>query len=317
MNIVVLDGHSLNPGDLSWEKLKALGNGTVYKRTPPEKTLKRAEKADIILTNKVVLDKKIISKLPRLKYICVLATGYNVVDISFARKKNIPVSNIPAYSTESVAQLVFALLLELTTRVGSHSKKVFDGKWTKSKDFCFWNTPLIELNSLTMGIVGYGKIGKSVIKKARAFGMKIRVFSRTLPETKNKDFFFCSLKELLQKSDIVSLHCSLTEKTKKLIFSKELKMMKKTAFLINTGRGALLDEKAVLKALNEGLIAGAAMDVLFTEPPLKDNPLLMAKNCFITPHFAWATTAARKRLLKIAIENTKNFIFLKKSNIFN
>ncbi len=317
MNIVVLDGYALNPGDLSWETLEALGNCIIYKRTSPEKILSRAVNAEILLTNKVILDKNIISKLPKLKYICVLATGYNVVDTVFARKKNIPVSNIPAYSTESVSQTVFALLLELTNGVGHHSKKVFNGKWAKNKDFCFWDSPLIELKNLTMGVIGYGKIGRSVIIKARAFGMSLRVFTRTVPKRGSKDIIFCDLEELLEKSDVISLHCPLTEKTKFIISSKELKRMKKTAFLINTGRGLLIDEKAVSRALNKGLIAGAAMDVLTTEPPKKDNPLLKTKNCFITPHIAWATTSARKRLLNIAVNNIKNFIFYKNINVVN
>ena len=212
MNIVVLDGYTLNPGDLSWESLKPLGKCSIYKRTSPEKIIKKAIDADVLLTNKVILDKNIISQLPRLKYICVLATGFNVVDTVFARKKNISVSNIPAYSTESVAQMVFALILETTNQVGSFSRQVFNGKWTKSKDFCFYNTPLIELKDLCLGIVGYGKIGKSIIKKARAFDMNIRVFTRTIPKKASKDIIFCDLNKLLLERDIISLNCPLNKK---------------------------------------------------------------------------------------------------------
>ena len=297
MNIVVLDGHTLNPEDLSWEKFKNLGKCTIYKRTPPEKIIKRALSADILFTNKVVLNKKIISQLPRLKHICVLATGYNVVDTVFAREKNISVSNIPAYSTESVAQMVFSLILEITNQVGSFSKQVFNGKWTKSKDFCFYNHPLTELKGLTLGVVGYGKIGKSIIKKALAFEMNIRVFTRTLPKKPPKGIVFCTLKKLLEESDIISLNCPLNEKTKNIISFDQLNIMKKTAFLINTGRGQLINEYAVAEALNNDLIAGAGLDVLALEPPKENNPLLKSKNCFITPHIAWATKAARKRLL--------------------
>lgn len=317
MNIVVLDGHALNPGDLSWKQIDALGNFKVYPRTPPDKILSRSLNADILLTNKTVLNRQIISKLPRLKYICVLATGYNVVDTAFAGQKNIPVANIPAYSTESVSQMVFALILELTNHVGHHSQLVFNGEWTACKDFCFWNHPLTELSELTLGVVGYGKTGRSVVKKAMAFDMKPMVFTRTVPKRKNRSVCFCSFEELLQKSDIISLHCPLTPQTKKIISSKQLRLMKKTAFLINTGRGQLLNENAVAKALNQNKIAGAGLDVLSLEPPVKENPLLKAKNCFITPHIAWATTASRKRLIKKAAENIESFLNSKKLNIVN
>jgi len=317
MNIVVLDGYSLNPGDLSWKKIEVLGNCKIYVRTPPNKIIPRSRYADILLTNKTVLDSSILSRLPRLKYICVLATGYDVVDTVFAGQKNVPVSNIPTYSTESVSQMVFALILELTNHVGDHSRRVLNGEWSACKDFCFWNHPLVELDGQTLGIVGYGKIAKSVIKKALSFGMRPLVFTRTVPNQKNTSVHFCTLEELLQKSDIISLHCPLNDQTEKIIAEKQLKLMKKTAFLINTGRGRLLDEKALARALNQDKIAGAAVDVLSQEPPEKTNPLLTAKNCFITPHIAWATVAARKRLLGIAADNIKGFLSCQKINIVN
>ena len=307
MNIVVLDGYTLNPGDLSWDALKQLGLCTIHERTPPGLVLERARQAEAILTNKVVLNRETIFALPRLKYIGVLATGYNVVDAAAAKERGIPVANVPDYGTPSVAQHTFALLLELTQRTGHHAQTVRDGRWAASADFCYWDSPLVELHGLTFGVIGFGKIGQAVARLAEAFGMKVLVHSRRRPADLPASCEWVELDALLARSDVVSLHCPLTPETKQFINAERLALMKPTAFLLNTSRGPLLDESAVAVALNASRIAGAGLDVLSVEPPPADHPLLTAKNCLITPHIAWASRAARARLMDIAVENIRAF----------
>jgi len=302
-NIVVLDGFTLNPGDLKWDALKALGACVVYDRTKPEERIERAKDADAIFTNKVIIDAALMAQLPKLRYIGVLATGYNVVDTAAAKERGIVVTNIPAYSTPSVVQHMFALLLELTNHVALHADAVRGKAWCCATDFCFTKTPLIELSGKTLGIVGWGTIGKRVADVARAFGMNVVAHSRT----RHDDAPWVELDALLAQSDVVTLHCPLTPQTQHLINAQRLSLMKPTAFLINTGRGPLLDEQAVADALNTGRLAGFAADVLSTEPPKTDNPLLFAKNTIITPHIAWATGAARQRLMDTAVNNLKSF----------
>lgn len=317
MKIVVLDGYTMNPGDLGWDELLSLGECIIYDRTPRELVLERARDAEIILTNKVVLDRSVIESLTRLRYIGVLATGYNVVDLSAAKEKGIIVTNVPDYSTMSVAQLTFALLLELTHNVARHSESVKCGEWTKSADFCYWKTPLIELNGLTMGIIGYGKIGRAVAKIAQSFGMKVVAYSPGLKRAEEKDVEFAELDDVFKTADVVSLHCPLTPKTEKIVNKSTLDLMKPSAFLLNTARGGLVDEQALASALNSNKIAGAAVDVLSTEPPSADNPLLSAKNIIITPHIGWATKSARQRLMKIVVENIRAFLSGNPKNVVN
>jgi glycerate dehydrogenase len=307
MKIVVLDGYALNPGDLSWDGFREFADITVYERTSPGKVVERAGDAEMVLTNKTVLNAGILRSLPKLKYAGVLATGYNVVDLEEAGKLGITVTNIPAYSTNSVAQMSFALILELCHRVQKHSDTVFAGKWSDSVDFTYRDHPQIELASKTIGIIGYGNIGQKVGEIAAAFGMKVIVYSRrnkSLPAYAAN----VSLKELFQNSDIVSIHCPLTNETAGIINRDNLRLMKRSAFLINTSRGPLIVENDLAEALNSGIIAGAALDVLSTEPPSRDNPLLRAANCIITPHIAWATLEARKRLMETAVGNVKAFL---------
>lgn len=307
MNLVVLDGYTANPGDLSWDAFQSMADCRVYDRTLPEEVAARALEADLVLTNKTVLSAGVIGQLPKLRYIGVLATGYNVVDVAAAQARQIRVTNIPGYGTTSVAQHTMALILELTNQVGHHAQSVREGRWTNSKDFSYWNNSLIELRDLTLGIIGYGSIGRKVAELARAFGMKILAQAR--PGSKSgEDVTFVPLEQLFQDSDIVTLHCPLTEETRNLICAKSLARMKPSAFLINTSRGLLIDEEALAAALRQKQIAGAALDVLSTEPPAADNPLLSAPRCLITPHQAWATFSARKRLLDIAAGNVRAFL---------
>ncbi len=315
MRIVVLDGYTLNPGDLDWSCLHALGPCEVFDRTRPDELPARAHDAEIILTNKTVLSAEQITALPALRYIGVLATGTNVVDLAAARARNIPVTNVPAYGTRSVAQATFALLLELTNRSGHHAQTVRAGRWTKNPDWCYWDSPLLELDGLTLGVVGYGRIGRAVANLARAFGMKTLVNSRT--PVADGAVGNVSLNELLANSDVVSLHCPLTLETKHLINAKTLGLMKPSSLLLNTSRGPLVDEAALASALNNGTIAGAALDVLSVEPPPAQNPLLHARNCIITPHNAWGTRAARSRLLQIAVDNIKAFHMGSPKNVVN
>ena len=313
--IVVLDGYALNPGDLSWAGLEALGDCAVYDHTPPEMVLERAFAADVILTNKTLLTATAIAALPRLKYIGVLATGINVVDIAAARQRGIPVTNIPAYSTPSVVQMTFALLLELTQHVGHHARTVRDGRWCQNRDFCYWDYPLVELDGLTFGAIGYGRIGRAVAAAARAFGMNVLACG-TSPKT-DPPTQFTDLESLLAESDVVSLHCPLTVANQGFINARRLALMKPSAYLINTARGPLVDEQALADALNAGRLAGAGLDVLSQEPPSPDNPLLKAKNCLITPHIAWATRAARSRLMETAVANVRAFQAGQPANVVN
>ena len=316
MRIVVLDGHTLNPGDLSWEKLRALGECELHARSAPSEVVPRARGADAILTNKVVVDRATIEALRDLRYIGVTATGFNIVDVAAARERGIVVTNVPAYGTSSVAQATFALLLELTNRVGHHAQTVREGRWSRSPDFCYWDYPLIELSGLTLGIVGYGRIGREVANIGRAFGMKILGTARAerAPET---GVTFTGLDELLRQSDVVSLHCPLTPETKELINASRLALMKPSAFLLNTSRGALVAEADLARALASGGLAGAGLDVLSVEPPPGRNPLFTAPNCYITPHVAWATRAARQRLMDVTVENLRSFLAGEAKNVVN
>ncbi len=315
MNIVVLDGHTLNPGDLNWDALRALGTCTLHDRTPADQIVPRARDAEILFTNKTVLNRDTILQLPKLRFIGVLATGFNVVDAAAAHERSVPVCNVPAYGTKSVAQLVMALILELAHRTGHHAETVRAGRWSQSPDFCYWDHPLIELDGLTLGIVGYGRIGEAVAQVARAFGMKIIAQSRT--PKKADGVTFVELDALFREADIISLHCPLTPENKGLVNAARLALMKPTAFLINTARGPLVDEPALADALNSGRIAGAALDVLSVEPPPAGHPLFTARNCIITPHIAWATRAARARLMETAVANLKAFLAGHPQNVVN
>jgi glycerate dehydrogenase len=297
MKIVVLDGYSLNPGDLSWEPLRSLGDLEIFDRTPSELTIERASGATVVLTNKTALSATVLDQLPDLRYIGVLATGYNVIDLDAARRRGIVVSNVPTYGTASVAQFVFALLLELCHRVARHSEAVRDGAWTRNPDWSFSYPPQIELAGKTMGIVGYGRIGRQTAQIAEAFGMRVIAF----------DIDRGNLEHLLRESDVISLHVPLFPETREMINSRTLALMKPAAFLINTSRGPLINELDLAEALNAGRIAGAALDVLAAEPPPGDHPLLSAPNCLVTPHMAWSTTEARRRLMASVIENVRAF----------
>lgn len=313
--IVVLDGFALNPGDLSWEPLAALGELKVYDRTSNEKVLDRARNAQLVLTNKTLLTGDTLESLPELKYIGVMATGCNVVDLQAARRRAITVTNVPEYGTSSVAQMVFAHVLNLCQHVDEHGQSVSRGAWAKSPDFCYWDFPLIELAGLTMGIVGYGRIGRAVARLASAFEMHILVNDIATPTDLVGDVKSVELDTLFRRSDIVSLHCPLTLQTENLVSRQRLKLMKPSSFLINTSRGPLVDEQALVEALDSGLIAGAGLDVLEQEPPAADNPLFAARNCYITPHIAWATASARERLMRIVVENVKAFLCRSPQNI--
>jgi glycerate dehydrogenase len=315
--IIVLDGYTLNPGDLSWALLQTLGTCEIYERTAPAELLSRAAGAEILITNKVVLSREDIGRLPTLRYIGVTATGYNIVDTTAARERGVTVTNVPAYGTCSVAQHTLALLLELTQHVGAHAESVRAGEWTRAKDWCYWKTPLIELDGLNMGIVGYGRIGQAVARLAEAFGMRVLLSSRQRQLELPRNVAVVELDHLFRTCDVLSLHCPLTEETRQLVNAKRLAMMKPTAFLINTSRGPLVDEVALAAALNNGRLAGAALDVLAMEPPVAENPLLTAKNCLLTPHLAWATQAARARLLQVAVDNVDAFLGGKPKNVVN
>lgn len=308
MKIVVLDGFAMNPGDLSWKELSDLGECQLYDRTKPEDVLKRTSDAELIITNKVVIDKPLINKLPALKYIGVTATGYNVVDIQAAKEKNIVVTNIPAYSTDSVAQLVFSHILNVANRIELHANSVKTGDWTINPDFAYWKSPQLELAGKTLGIIGFGRIGQKVAEIAKAFGMNV-IFQNRSPKInipvgmKQK-----TLNEVFAESDFISLNCPLSAENNAFVNQSLLQTMKPTAILINTGRGGLINETDLAKALNTGIIAGACLDVLSTEPPSAQNPLISAKNCFITPHIAWATFEARQRLMNITVDNIKGYL---------
>jgi glycerate dehydrogenase len=317
MRIVVLDGYTTNPGDLSWADLESLGTCTIYDRTPPLEIAARAANAEVVLTNKTPLSRETIGRLPQLRYIGVLATGYNIVDVSAARERGIPVANVPDYATHSVAQMVFAHLFNLTQHVAEHGQGVAAGRWAKSPDFCYWDFPLVELAGLTLGLVGFGRIGRAVARVAHSLGMNVVACDVSRPADGSSHVRFVTLPELFRTSDAISLHCPLTHETRHLVNAQRLSWMKPTAYLINTSRGPLVDEPALADALNRGHIAGAGLDVLSVEPPRTDDPLLSAKNCCITPHIAWATTAARKRLLDAAVANVRAFLSGQPRNVVN
>ena len=315
MRIVILDGYTANPGDLSWRGLEQTGEVTVYDRTSPSETVQRAANADIVLTNKVVLDREKIAQLPRLKYIGVLATGYNVVDIEAAHERGIIVTNVPAYSTESVAQMVFAHLLTVTNRTEHYAIQNRRGRWAANPDFCYWDFPKMELAGKTFGIVGLGNIGRRVAEIALAFGMKVKAMTSKSQDLLPAGIEKADLQTLLAAADVLSLHCPLTKNTRHLINADTLRQMKPTAILINTGRGPLIDDQAVADALQEGRLGAFCADVLTTEPPSSDNPLLSQPNAFITPHIAWASTEARTRLIQVATDNVRAFISGKPRNV--
>ena len=316
MKIVILDGYSANPGDLSWKELETMGALTVYDRTAPSETVARCADAAIVLTNKVVLGRTEIAQLPHLKYIGVLATGYNVVDVAYAHERGITVTNVPAYSTESVAQMVFAHLLTVTNRTEHYAIQNRQGRWTQNPDFCYWDFPHMELAGKTFGIVGLGNIGQRVAQIALAFGMKVKALtSKDASAVQSLGIEKASLEDLLASSDVLSLHCPLTEQTRHLINNSTLQQVKPTAILINTGRGPLVDDQAVADALADGRLAAFCADVLTEEPPKADNPLLHQPYAFITPHIAWASTEARIRLLQVAIGNVRAFLGGKPQNM--
>ena len=308
MKIVILDGYTTNAGDLSWNGISELGDLTVYDRTAPGEVIERCLGAEAVLTNKVVFTDDVMQALPQLKYIGVMATGYNVVDIDAARRRGIVVTNVPAYSTPSVAQMVFAHLLNITNQVALHDRQVHEGRWAGNRDFCFYSAPLIELAGKQMGIVGLGQTGSAVAKIALALGMRVMAFTSKAQESLPEGITKGSLNEVFATSDVVSLHCPLTPDTKHIVNAERLATMKPSAIVINTGRGPLVDEQHLADALNRGIIAAAAVDVLSTEPPAADNPLLTARNCHITPHIAWASQAARARLIHTLTDNLKGYI---------
>ncbi|HRO70282.1 MAG TPA: D-2-hydroxyacid dehydrogenase [Chitinophagaceae bacterium] len=316
MKIVVLDGYTLNPGDLNWDQFKQLGDFEVYDRTPPDKLIERIKETTAVLTNKVALPKNIISQLPGLKYIGVLATGFNVIDLEAASTAGIVVSNVPAYGTASVSQLTFSLLLHMVQNVSEHAASVKAGQWSGNPDFSYQITPQIELAGKTLGIIGFGQIGQSVARIGRAFEMNI-IFYNPSRKKEVHDARQVELDELLSESDVISINCPLTEKNIGFINKTTLQKMKPSAFLINTSRGQLINEKDLAEALNNEWIAGAGIDVLSVEPPPLDNPLITAKNCHITPHIAWATAEARTRLMKASYENLVAFINGKPQNVVN
>ncbi len=308
MKIVLLDAHTANPGDLSWAPLEAIAPCEIYPRTPVGETVARCQDAEIIITNKAPLTREILMALPRLRYIGVTATGYNIVDTAAARELGITVTNVPGYSTPAVAQLVFALLLELTNHVGHHAGTVRAGRWAQCPDFCYWDHPVIELSGRTLGIIGYGDIGSAVARIAIAFGMKVLASRREWKTPPPEGITPASIDEVFSQSDAITLHCPLTEATKHLVSDRTLGLMKPSAFLINTGRGPLVDEAALARALNEGRLAGAGLDVLSLEPPQVGHPLFTAQNCLITPHIGWASREARVRLIAAVAENLRAFL---------
>lgn len=308
MKICILDGYSLNPGDLDWSPVERLGDVTLFDRTPADKIVERAADADIVLTNKVPFSADTLRQLPRLRFICVLATGYNIIDTEAAARQGVVVANIPAYSTMSVAQMAFAHILNITNHVASYAREVADGKWTNCPDFCFWDSALTELAGKTMGIVGLGNTGMATARIAVALGMKVVAMTSKSADTLPEGITPAPLDDVLASADVVSLHCPLTPSTRHLINAASIAKMKPSAILINTGRGPLVDEQAVADALNGGRLAAFGADVLSQEPPRGDNPMLSARNCFLTPHIAWATLEARTRLMSTATENVRQFI---------
>lgn len=317
MKIVNLDGYTTNPGDQSWEWLAKYGEYTIYDRTGPDEIIDRAKGADILIINKSVITAQMLDKMPNLKYVGLQSTGYNVIDCKAARERGITVSNIPAYSTNAVAQLVFAFILQITNKVTLHSDSVHNGEWCSCPDFCYWKAPLSELDGKAIGIIGFGSIGQRVSNIAKAFGMKVIVYTPHPKPEKFTDVEFADLDTLFKNSDIITCHCPLTPATEKIINADALSKMKKSAILINTSRGPVVDEQALADALNNEEIQAAGLDVLKVEPPTPDNPLLTARNCYITPHIAWAAYETRARLLTILEENLKAFIDGKPQNVVN
>lgn len=315
MKIVVLDGYTANPGDLSWDELKKLGDVTIYDRTQPSETVARAADAEIVLTNKVILGREEISRLPHLLYIGVLATGYNVVDLEAAKERGIIVTNIPAYSTDSVAQMVFAHLLTVTNHTERFANENRQGRWSNSPDFSYYDEPIHELTGKTFGIVGLGNIGKRVARIALAFGMKVKAFTSKPADSLPEGIQKADLKDLFQTSDIISLHCPLTPDTRHLINEETIGWMNSETILINTGRGPLVDDHALAEALKAGRLKAYCADVMTEEPPKADNPLLQVSNAYLTPHVAWASFEARQRLIRIAADNVLNFINGKPQNV--
>ncbi len=317
MKIVNLDGYTTNPGDLSWEWLKKYGEYIVYDRTDPDQVIDRVGDADCLIINKTVISKAHLEQMPNLKYVGLQSTGYNVIDCKAARERNIIISNIPAYSTTAVAQLVFAMIMQFTNKVSLHSDAVHSGEWSACPDFCFWKAPLMELDGKIIGIIGFGSIGKRVASIAKAYGMKILVHTPHPEESKYDDVEFCDLDYLLSNSDFITCHTPLTPQTTGIINADSLNKMKKNAILINTSRGPVVDEQALADALNSGMIGGAGVDVLTEEPPKPNSPLLSAKNCLITPHIAWAGYETRARLMQILEENLAAFISGNPQNVVN
>lgn len=314
--IVVLDGHTVNPGDNPWDALSELGEFAVYERTERARVVERALGADVVLTNKTWLDADALSALPGLRGICVLATGYNVVDTRAASERSIPVCNVPSYSSESVVEHTFALLFELSRAVGLHDRAVHDGEWLKSPDFCFWRTPQLELSGRTLGIVGFGEIGRRVAQVGLAFGMRV-VATRSSRSPGHDSVEFAPLEAVIASADVLSLHCPLTPETSELMRWERFSTMKSSALLLNTARGALVREADLARALREGVIAGAALDVLSSEPPGPDNPLLSAPRCVITPHLAWTSLEARRRLVRVSADNVRGILSGRPMHVVN
>jgi glycerate dehydrogenase len=318
MKIVILDGYTENPGDLSWEGFQSLGELTVYDRTPSDKTVERIGGAEIVITNKTVVSRQVFDACPSIRYVGVLATGYNVVDVEAAKERGIPVTNIPTYGTTAVAQFTFALLLEVCHHVGAHSESVKNGEWARRGDFCFWDYPLIELAGKTMGIIGFGRIGQAVSKIAQAFGMKVLAYDEYRNQAlENETLHYTTLDGLLKDSDVISLHCPLFPSTKGIINRGTIAKMKDGVILINTSRGPLIVEEDLKEALASGKVAYAAVDVVFSEPIRADNPLYSAPNCIVTPHIAWAPKESRARLMDIAVENLRSYLSGKPRNVVN
>jgi glycerate dehydrogenase len=318
MKIVILDGHAINPGDLSWDALRGLGDVEVFDRTAEDVIASRAGEAEVVLASRTPLRARTLAQLKRLRYIGVLFTGYDQIDLKAARERNVVVTNVPTYGTASVAQLVFALLLELCHHVGLHSEATRAGEWSRSADFSFWKTPLVELQGKTMGIVGFGRIGRHVGEIAVAMGMRVIAADTGRKDAPNwPGFRWCDPGELMAEADVVSLHSPLLPETRGMIHAGSLSRMKASAFLINTSRGPLIVEQDLADALNQGRLAGAAVDVLSSEPPAADNPLLHAKNCIVTPHIAWATKEARMRLVEAGVANLRAFLDGRPINVVN
>lgn len=317
MRIVVLDAHTANPGDLSWAGFESLGECAIHDRTPLADTVARARDAEAVITNKAVLNREIISALPKLRYIGVIATGYNVVDLDAASERGVVVTNVPGYSTASVAQAVFAMILELTNHAAHHAGAVREGRWVSCPDFCFWDHPIVELSGRALGLIGFGDIGSAVARIGSAFGMRVLASRRAWAVPPPPGVEAASVEEVFRESDVISLHCPLNGETREIVNEKTLAMMKKSAFLVNTARGLLVNEAALASALNYGQIAGAALDVLSVEPPAPSNPLLSARNCLITPHIAWASRESRARLIARAVENLRAFIEGSPVNVVN